>query len=80
MRFTPSVARELHAEALQAAKRPSEGWEVSSQLSNRCRSGVEFLPLAITLASGSTIYASYNGGDLEQGELFGAFDAGQTSQ
>ena len=33
--------------------------------SSACESGIEFLPLAITANNGKTVYASYNGGDLD---------------
>lgn len=70
-RLHPSVAQELYRQALQrnptTSRRLSSGlWTVESHLSSSstCDSGVEFLPLAIVLETGETIYASYNGGDV----------------
>jgi hypothetical protein len=69
-RLSPNVAARLHDAALQLAPQDwgddgsSPGWVVSPEKSCYCNSGVEFLPLSITLPTGGTVYVSYNGGDL----------------
>jgi hypothetical protein len=70
-RLSPDVAARLHDAALELTPQDrgndstSPGWVVSSEKSSYCNSGVEFLPLSITLPTGGTVYVSYNGGDLK---------------
>jgi hypothetical protein len=77
-RLHPNVARTLYRDALQKAKqltnhRNVSGWSIHSDgsQSQLCKSGIEFLPIVITLfdsqdaTESKTIYVSYNGGDLE---------------
>lgn len=84
VRLSPQTAQTLFSMALaQCSKdnpnslgqvdqdRRSTGWWIDREGSgsHRCTSGIEFLPLAITFANGETIYASYNGGDLDTANM-----------
>lgn len=73
-RVSPKIARVLWQDARDAVVRaPSgrdgTGWNLSSDplppFESGGDSGVEFLPLEITLQDGSKIYTSYNGGSIE---------------
>jgi hypothetical protein len=78
-RLSPNTARRLHDLAVQKLLLRKESyhdqefvggrnmWRIHDETrSSRCASGIEFLPLAITFEStGETVYASYNGGDLD---------------
>lgn len=73
-RLSPKIARALWQDARDAASRaPSgrdgAGWKLSSDplppFESGGDSGVEFLPLEITLQDGSRIYTSYNGGSIK---------------
>ena len=71
VRLPPSVAHRLWQEkrresGLFRLDTEDSHWSIEKEAgtSNRCASGIEFLPLAITfVSSGRTIYLSYNGGD-----------------
>jgi hypothetical protein len=59
------------------------GWSIDKEArgSQRCTSGIEFLPLSITFENGETIYTSYNGGDLDMYNMISGstFDYGTFS-
>ena len=73
-RLVPSVAHQLFTEALKRRGKEYADWEITSDKSSLTTSGIEFLPLCITLPSGEAVYASYNGGDVSENCLFGVFD------
>jgi hypothetical protein len=71
-RLSPKIAQELLQEAVALSDEdalPVAGWRASDAILNGndddYSSGVEFLALEIVLNDGSKIYASYNGGSVE---------------
>jgi len=92
VRLSPQSAQHLLAMALSNflnnpnssgqmdEERRCSGWWIDHEASGsqKCASGIEFLPLAITFENGETIYASYNGGDLDTTKAIpvSAFDEG----
>lgn len=73
-RLSANVAQELFQQAVQEATAGSahDGWQAASAQEGSSASGVDFLPLEITLEGGVTIYVSHNGGVIETEGTFGA--------
>jgi hypothetical protein len=74
VRLHPSTARALWRDALPAGENPAECpsscWSVTHErgTSAEITSGIEFMPLQIASEDGEAVmYASYNGGDIEEG-------------
>ena len=79
-RLSPGLAQELFQEARESSipriGPPEAGWRArdAPSFDSESDSGVEFLPLEISLLGGSMIYASYNGGSIEDdGTLLSCF-------
>jgi hypothetical protein len=69
-RLSPRVARALFDDARAASTKegssPTGCWRAyDAVIILDCDSGVEFLPLEIVLSNGTKVYASYNGGSVD---------------